>query len=79
MPSSGDAVLMWWLAAGVCAGAVQEIPGLLDSRTRPLIKFLPGEEMLLSREKLGVFVKLSGSTVARNTVNWNHRPDAVGA
>lgn len=51
----------------------------LDSKTLPLIKYLPGEVLLLSgAERAGVFVKFDGSPLPRDPVKWLHRPEVIG-
>ena len=51
----------------------------LDHRTLPLIKFLPGEELLLTAaDRTGVFLHLDGSRLPKDSLHWSHRPDAIG-
>jgi hypothetical protein len=58
-------------------GHVKDIGVLLDSN-RPLIKFLPGNQFLVSvQEKVSAFFQMDGS-VLYSTVNWLHVPEAVG-
>ncbi len=52
----------------------------LDSKTQPLIKFLPGELVLLSgADRTGVFVRFDGSPAGREPVRWRHKPEVIGA
>lgn len=66
------------------AGDVETIRVDIDSRTIPLIKFMPNKELLLAgpvagQDHFGIYVELTGRPANRSPVNWSRPPSAVGA
>ncbi len=52
----------------------------LDAATQKNVKYLPGEEMLLSAaDKCSVFVRFDGSPVPKPRIEWRHRAEVIGA
>ena len=61
-------------------GSVETIRVSIDSRTTPLIKFMPNKELLLAGEQqLGIYINLKGQPANRGTVFWSRPPSTVGA
>ncbi len=58
---------------------MREIHVRLDSKTQPLTKLLPGDELMLAAsEQLGLFVDFFGAAIQKNPISWEHAPQAVG-